>query len=220
VIGPDTQAGLVGIAKSLFFPERNYGLLLERARAAALPATELDALEAWLPGGRVNQKRADALALLETMREFLAADPEPARAEFAFEHTTLWERALAAMAPQGPQDPQDGRVLDEIRLLGERSAEPRGSEELARLRARAEDKHARLAARRDLPEVEEFSGLQLLELRDWYFTRMLRQEMPDDVAARVKGWGYSGMTHFHRAIFHEFVYRQMIGSGEAAAAMG
>lgn len=220
VIGSATRASLIGIAKSLFFPERSYGLLLERARAASLPAWELDALEAWLPRGRVNQKRADALALLEAMRDFLATKPKPARAGFAFEHTTLWERAVTAMAPANQQDPEEECVRDEIRLLGERSAEPRGTEALARLRARAENKRSRLAARNDLPEVEEFSGLQLLELRDWYFTRVLGQEMPDDIAACVKAWGYSGLGHFHRAIFHEFVYRQMSGSDEAAAAAG
>jgi hypothetical protein len=217
VIGARAGVRLTAIAKALHFPERGYGLLLERARAEGLPAAELAALEAWLPAGRGNQKRADALALLESLRDFLAADPEPARPAFAFEHTTLWERALAAMAPAAGRDDEDVHVLDEIRLLGAGSAERHGSEEITRLRERAEDKHARLATRRDLPEVEAFSGLQLLELRDWYFTRVLGREMPDDIAQCVKAWGYSGLAHFHRAIFGEFVYRQMLGGADAAA---
>jgi hypothetical protein len=218
VISAATRARLASLAKAMFFPERNYDLLLERGRAAALPGPELAALEAWLPAGRVNQKRADALALLERMRDFMAADPAPARAAFAFEHTTLWERALAENAPAMLHEPEDVRVLDELRLQGERSAGSRSTEELARLRARAEDKRARLTARRDLPEVEEFSDLQLLELRDWYFTQVLGQDMPDDIGECVRAWTYNDLSHFHRVIFDEFVYRQATGGDAAASA--
>ena len=44
----------------------------------SLPAGELDALRAWLPQGRVDQKREDALAMLAAMRALLA---ERARAD-------------------------------------------------------------------------------------------------------------------------------------------
>lgn len=97
VIGPDTRERLAGIAKALFFPERTYHRVLLQARAAGLPEGELAALQGWLPGGRVNQKRDDALALLRAMRALLDEDPGPAQAGFHFEHTTLWERASAAM---------------------------------------------------------------------------------------------------------------------------
>ena len=95
VIATETRARLVAIGKALFFPERSYERLLERARAAGLPDRELAALEVWLPAGRVNQKHADALAMLESMRNFLAQDPAPAKAAFIFEHTTLWECAIS-----------------------------------------------------------------------------------------------------------------------------
>jgi hypothetical protein len=58
--------------------------------------------------------------------------------------------------------------------------------------------------------------LQLLELRDWYFSQVLEREMPDDLAQCVRAWGYADSTDFHRAIFAEFVYRQMAGGGAAA----
>lgn len=286
VISGATRARLVAIAKALYFPERSYDLLLERARAEALPEAQLAALQAWLPAGRVDQKRADALAMLDTMREFLAGDPAPARAGFAFEHTTLWDRALAGLQPATLHEPEERCVLEELRLdaarceglrrqalqslmpplpedvaidlavlgrrLADRCAQPdeverllaeaarvhaarrareevppllverqmlariRETEEFARLRARAEDKLARIAARRDLPDVEELSDLQLLELRDWYFSRVLEREMPDDLAQCVRAWGYADPTNFHRAIFAEFVYRQMAGDSAAA----
>ncbi len=258
-------------------PERSYELLFERARAAALPAAELAALRSWLPAGRVNQKRADALAMLEAMRNFLAADPAPARAGFHFEHTTLWDRAVAELLPTAAHDVDEARALDELRLNGARFnelrqevmhslmgrpdecataarasgerpeieqqlqelerrealrrtcdelprmlverqmlARIRESGDYAKLLERAQDKHARLAARTDLPDAEDFSDLQLLQLRDWYFTQVVRQEMPDDIEQCIHAWGYGDLADFHRAIFADYVYREM-SAGSAAA---
>ena len=166
LISPQTRARLASIAKALFFPERSYERLLQDGRAAGLPGTELSALQAWLPEGRVNQKRNDALAMLEAMRAFLDGDPGPAEARFHFEYTTLWERASAAM--------------------------------LARPRP---------AGRSDLPRATEFSDLQLLELTDWYFSRVLGQDIPDDLEGWARGCGYSDLAQFHQAIFDEYVYR-------------
>src|SRR5687768_5008228 len=68
VISAVTRDRLVEIAKRLFFPERTYEAVFERAREADVNDAELEALNAWLPEGRINQKRLDALALLESMR--------------------------------------------------------------------------------------------------------------------------------------------------------
>jgi len=279
VIAAATRARLVAVAKALVLPERSYELLLERGRAAALPEDELAALRAWLPAGRVNQKRADALAMLEAMRDFLAADPAPARAGFLFEHTTLWDRAVAELLPAAAHDTEEARALDELRLDGARFHELRrevvhsllgrpdenatatrasgGPDEteqrlkelerrealrracdelpkvlverqmLARIREsgeytklldRAQDKHARLAARTDLPDADEFSDLQLLQLRDWYFTQVLGQDMPDDIEQCIRAWGYGDLADFHRAIFAEHVYRRMCSDDGATTA--
>lgn len=248
---------LVGIAKALYFPERNYHRLLEEARAAGLPEAALAALQGWLPSGRVNQKRADALAMIETMRDFLATDPAPMRARFSFEHTTLWERAVAALQPATAHDADEAQALEELRLDAARFHELRrevlhsllalsgadagGAEEtarrevlrraqdeipsliverqiLARLRAsgeyakllaRAQDKRARLADRVDLPRAADFSELQLLQLRDWYFTKLAGGDMPDELERYLRDSGYPDAMRFHEAIFAEYVYRQM-----------
>jgi hypothetical protein len=165
VVGSSTRAQLAGIAKALHFPERSYERLLQDARAMGLPEDELEALRAWLPAGRVNQKRSDALAMLEAMGAFLDADPGRAEARFHFEHTTLWERASAEM-------------------LQARSAHASG-----------------------LPKATEFSDLQLLELTDWYFSRVLGRDIPDDLDGWVRGSGYQDLPQFHQAVFDEYVYR-------------
>lgn len=281
VVDAATRSRLVAIAKAEFFPERSFELVLRRARAEALPEDQLAALEAWLPSGRVDQKRTDALAMIETMQNLLAQDLAPAEPNFGFQHTSFWELAFAGARPATVHDADETRVLEELRLesarwdalrgealaslmsteameaaaspealarrladhrgqpheierlLGEAArmealrrmreetppaiverqmlARIRGTEEFERLRARAEDKLARIAARPDLPEAGEFSDLQLLQLRDWYFSRVLGGDMPDDVEQWVRAWGYRDLAHFHRAIFTEHVYRQMAG---------
>lgn len=278
VIAAATRDRLVAMAKALFFPERSYEVLLERARTALLPDSELAALQAWLPAGCVNQKRADALAMLETMRSFLAQDPAPAQAGFTFEHTTLWERAFAGAQPASVHDAEEIRVLEELRLEGtrwdvlrgevlrllmasaatetameaavharvadhrvppheiERCLEDaermeslrrvrdqiplavverqmlgrlRATGEYAALLARAQEKRACLAGETGLPNAEDFSDLQLLQLRDWFFSRVLDCDMPEDFERYLRDSGYPNESSFHASIFAEYVYRQM-----------
>ena len=97
-------------AKAAFFPDRGYASLLAQGRAGGLPERELAALERWLPSGRVDQKRRDAVAMLEAMRDLLATDPPPARADVAVERTIYWERAEAAFRSAA------GPVLTALRL--------------------------------------------------------------------------------------------------------
>lgn len=271
VIGEATRVRLVDVAKSVFFPERGYALVLERGRAAGLPEVELAALERWLPSGRVNQKRADATAMLEAMRDFVAGSPPPARASFAFERTTLWERAVAAVRPTTAHGRVEAAVLDELRVDAARHGAMRrealrslmGTEEgvvpsageserrieqaarreaeqrlraqiptalverkllallreggsFEQLRVRAERKQACLAALPQLPDIEDFSELQLLELRDWYFSNVVGTEMPDDLDQWLRESGHADLAQFHRSIFAEYLYRGE-SRGERAA---
>ena len=91
VIGEDTHARLVRAAKGLFYPDRAYPLVLARAEADGTAQSELHALRAFLPGGRVEQKRLDALALLDRLRALRDAAPGPKVVRFTFAHTDAWE---------------------------------------------------------------------------------------------------------------------------------
>jgi len=100
VLRPATHDALISAAKAMFYADRSYPALLAVAREAGLaPQRELDALRAWLPAGRVDAKRTDALAMLRAMR---VEASEPQRVRYAFQHTEAWEtvrrRALARRA--------------------------------------------------------------------------------------------------------------------------
>lgn len=90
IIEPGTQAALERAGKDLFYPARSFERLLELA-ADRVSETELVSLRRWLPGGKVDQKRADAVAMVGAMRELLETDPGPKRIAFVFEETLHWE---------------------------------------------------------------------------------------------------------------------------------
>lgn len=265
VIDGATRAALVALAKGMYFADRSYESMLDHARKQGLSAACLAVFENWLPSGRINLKRLDAMAMVETLGEFMAADPPPARADFAFEHTTLWDNAVSALQPAPAHRTDAADVLAELRLDGERfqalrqavlqtlvapegeaadaggqfaatndldllaaaAAAQRAADSippmvienqmLARLRkggeydklfTRARDKRRCMAACTDVPQLADFSELQLLQLRDWYFSALPGGDMPVDLDDYLRSAGYLNAGQFHAALLAEYVYHQ------------
>ena len=122
VISPSSRDALVRLAKELFYHDRTFERLLD-AIDELFPAGEIDALRAWLPQGRVDQKHKDALAMLAAMRALLASGPEPMQVDYTLEWTEVWDDATAAAAASpviglggSPAWVADERVLEELRL--------------------------------------------------------------------------------------------------------
>jgi hypothetical protein len=118
VIGAESRRALVGFAKGLFFADRNWPVLFAGEAAHGVGEPELAALGDWLPEGRVDQKRLDALEMLAAMRAAAAA-AEPASPAYHFEWTSLWgafvgRSEMSASAPSA----KDRSILDELRLQG------------------------------------------------------------------------------------------------------
>jgi hypothetical protein len=97
VLSVSTAAAIESIAKATFYPDRNYQLLAKRAANLDLPPAELSAFAKWLPEGRASQKRADALAMLHTIRDRVAIGLEPLRVQYAFENSWMWHQAKEAL---------------------------------------------------------------------------------------------------------------------------
>jgi hypothetical protein len=121
VLCATTGAAIESVAKSLFYPDRNYQLIARRALELGLPQPELTAFVEWLPAGRASQKHADALAMLRLIRERIADGLEAKRVDYTFENSAMWEQAWRLAGDRGP----DGQtilleaVLDELRLEGD-----------------------------------------------------------------------------------------------------
>ena len=83
------------LAEQLFYAERTYQAVLSVAARDASKSSEAQRLSAWLSdeSNRVDQKRADALELLEV----LASPPlQSARRAFSFASTDAWARFVVA----------------------------------------------------------------------------------------------------------------------------
>ena len=93
VIGAATRERLEAIAKEMSYRDRTYDKILERGGRSGLGADELAAFRDWLPAGRVDQKREDALMMLRVMRDRSGESADRKTVAFHFEHTTLWEQA-------------------------------------------------------------------------------------------------------------------------------
>ncbi len=136
ILTPAEADELTARAKAMPYRERGWEALL----ATGAPTSLAD----WLPGGRIDQKRADALAMLRAMAEAegAAAPPLPA----PFEETAMWHELVARIEAEDAPDPRAAGVLDELRLDPDRF---RAARERATLRALALDEAHRQGAEPD-----------------------------------------------------------------------
>lgn len=100
VLSAPARQALERIAKELGYRERTYARLFDLGARADLPQRELAAFKAWLPQGRADQKREDALAMLARMRSALDAGLAPAKVHFPFQHTCMWDRVARTAVSQ------------------------------------------------------------------------------------------------------------------------
>ncbi|MGO9820929.1 MAG: TfuA-like protein [Solirubrobacteraceae bacterium] len=103
VISDRTRRRMIAVAKRLFYPDRRYEWLLELGRERALPGRELDDLEAWIASNRVDQKRADALLLLEKLNGLDPRRTGPHRPQFELADSVFLERLLTNAETPGLQ---------------------------------------------------------------------------------------------------------------------
>jgi hypothetical protein len=94
VVSATTAERLLRLARSLPYADRAWPRLLD-----AVPDCESHALAAWLPAGRVDQKREDATAMLERMRADSASCYRDKQAPPAFFPTVLWQELVQRETP-------------------------------------------------------------------------------------------------------------------------
>jgi hypothetical protein len=120
IIEAATRDALAALAKGLFYDDRSYDRLLALAAETSLQETQIAALRAWLPGGRIDQKRLDAQAMLAAMQALLVGDAAPMQVDYELEWTEAWDDATLAAAgspvESGATWLPGERILDELRL--------------------------------------------------------------------------------------------------------
>jgi hypothetical protein len=122
VVTPATAGALIDVAKSLFYKQRTYERVLAAGAKLHLPCDQLQRLKAWLPANQVNQKRLDAVAMLETIGRLRGNGAGPKSAAYQFERTILWEAVerefgdAPAPADGTGSAGEDADVLEALRL--------------------------------------------------------------------------------------------------------
>jgi hypothetical protein len=107
-------------AKDLFYRDRTWERILDGLAIAG--SAQAERLANWLPDNGIDQKRIDALEMLEVMQAALAGALTPKRVDYRFEHTVKWDglvvRANAdthALAGATSEEGGEG-LLEELRI--------------------------------------------------------------------------------------------------------
>jgi hypothetical protein len=176
IIGPETDEAIIAAAKALFYPQRHYSHILSQASEFGASAKDLEAFRLWLPGGRVDQKREDALSLLRVLDERSREGFEPKQVFFTFQHTDVWDYLTAHVGSLAQGREESGadtilldKVLDEVRLCGPEYAKSVYNGAMARNLAVAEAKRSGLSSTQEtlLETMTELGLSSERELEEW-----------------------------------------------------
>jgi hypothetical protein len=116
VLSTADSGKLTSIAKSCFYHDRQWEHILSLAEPDIKQET-LDQFRSWLADGAVDQKRLDALSLLQEIRQLQASKPPPFKAEYQFEWSEMWQNAITHLIPERKLIAGiDELVLGELRL--------------------------------------------------------------------------------------------------------
>lgn len=110
-------------AKQTYYRERSWETLLTVPRNKKKQISQVRDFKDWLPDGKVDAKRDDALAMLREIDELSASDPAPNSVDYTFEYTHLWHGVVedTSSAPslvvQQTDGPGSTGILNELRLV-------------------------------------------------------------------------------------------------------
>ena len=200
-----------GLGKSCFYTERNYEALLDLAFRDGWPAPELKRLRDWLPRGRISQKMEDARAMLARIQTGDFGDRKQVTFDFhhttVWDRLTVEALEQQPVFAESGLTGDEQAVLAEARLLPDEYLKAKEQAErvlrigpcppvrcvaLAMLDVlRQEGSYAGLAARAgrkaswlsaaQMPRASDLTGLQALQLFEWYFGRRLAHDIPNNV---------------------------------------
>ena len=120
----DEQADhLLSAAKVRHYAERRWADILGDAATLLGESRRLE-LEQWVSANRIDQKRADAVAMLRHIAARQASDPGPKVVTFTFQSTDSWHQVRAQVDDREPghgagaDTELPDAALEELRLLG------------------------------------------------------------------------------------------------------
>lgn len=117
VITAETGEAIITSARLLFYKNRSWDYLLQ---TVAFSDSERKRLISWLSNNKVNQKRLDALEMLNAIRAHLDNRFPPQKVNFNFEWTENWDAAPWRKQSENANvaSARNEAILDELKLEG------------------------------------------------------------------------------------------------------
>lgn len=102
-ISADVCDAVERAAKSLFYGDRSWPQILSAASSSGVTRADIAAVREVVARERVDQKRADAILMLERIARDLATDRGPFKPTFAFPATRYWREMEAALVAESTE---------------------------------------------------------------------------------------------------------------------
>jgi hypothetical protein len=116
ICSADMESTLLRIAASTYYAERSWpGLLAAAQKECGIEPVGV--LRTWLKSGAIDQKREDALQMIDRMLSDLASEAERFRADFHFNDTDAWRVAEQRFLEAERATIEDA-LLEELQLRG------------------------------------------------------------------------------------------------------
>jgi hypothetical protein len=156
VLGEAARVRLENAAKSLFYPDRSFARLFAMAQREGVSPHDVEDLKVFVASHRVDEKRSDALLLLDAIGRRVSDAPRPSPVAYTLEHTDAWDQLVASAGAQPAASDQTATtsadlLAAEVRLLGRQgqsvlaTALARVAAGLLACRAPADDRDGRAA---------------------------------------------------------------------------
>ena len=197
IIDAKTAGILVDEAKSLHFADRTYAKILDQTRRQGVSRNRLEHFANWLPAGKVDQKRADAIELIKHLASMQGSALRQVEKRFYFETTEIFHDALHDATETSQYDSvpseHDRNVLDELRLNEEAYANAKFmavvkcllTEKLAPLMQVAEDSKSRRADQQLKQIIDDFRRdrglLDRVQIDEWLAENDLKLSELEDL---------------------------------------
>jgi hypothetical protein len=225
VIASSTGASLLSLAKALGYQHCSYPLLLARARGELSRPAELERLEHWLPSGRIDQKRNDAILMLRRMAESQRAGSPARGVEYQFARTDAWEtlrsevetRLGSARAGSADQD-WTWRLNEELLVAGTAASVHEGAFTRALSLERARQSGARAAPAVVAEVVDDFRRERDLQQAETFAAWLAAQALAEDEVAAY--YEREALVRRTKAAFEPTMLRHLVDHLRAAGLYG
>ena len=180
ILSAEQSAEMCLLSKSVDYPQRTWEQIQGLARANNIFEQDEKRFSEWLAGNRIDQKKQDALELLETMKQMLSKPHTLEQKPFEFEHTLLWQQGTTCWS-RTQQDVHNMReVLDELMFTDQQYAVRQRAlaRKFAIERAFEEKLEISPAERREINKTfrEKLGLLKAADLRNWLHSNDLNED--------------------------------------------